>query len=1105
MNPLPYRRPTVIQRNGTEIMGIITGTDLSELLVGADENDTITGLSGNDTLDGGGGNDSLDGGLGEDSLKGGAGNDTLRGGDSNDTLLGDAGDDLLVGGNGYNQLNGGDGNDVIWVTTGDTVRGGAGADIFRPVSSGNYDSGNAGIISDFVQGSDKIDLSAIGIGDMDMLRKFITASGEFASRLTFQTATGTIRVDVGLRPDVLTADDFIFADNTSSRNLLGTSNNDDLIGGAADDVLDSGRGGSDRLFGGAGNDRLITRGGWTTTLEGGAGSDTFEIAGGVSGSGTITDFTVGTDKIDLRASGITSWAQLQSLMTGGENGTSLTIGGSGPTSFSLLLSGVSLASLSASDFILADGTAARQIIGAASGGMLFGGQGNDTLVGGASGNDTLLGDAGNDVLVSGGGNDTMTGGSGADIFVVQRNSSEVRITDFTYGVDKLDLSGLGINSFAVLQQLIATGKSTISGLPKLGNGVTIYGNIDWSLITADDVILSPAQSPIISYPTGGVITSHLSNSFVVGGTGNDTLTGGAGGQSIFGGEGNDTLISSLNTDASYYYNASTDVLYGGAGADMFIIAGIGGATLINDFVSGTDKIDLSALGINSFDVFQQLLTDATVNGQNGSMLSITNNGISTSLFINAAKASITANDVILASSTQPLVRVSAGYGDVMLGAGGNDHLTGTSGADKLFGDAGNDTLVGGDGADWLYGGAGTDTATYDGLAADYIIETVNGLTEVRSRSNSLVIDRLVGVENISFTDSTITVSTVTPPVLTVTGGTVLEGDSGTSQLVFTATLSQPASEAVSFYFALTPDTLYNTADFQSVMQSFTIAPGTTSLTILVPVIGDATVEANEVKTPSVSGVTGALLGTVTGGTIINDDFTPGFSVDAYRALNPDLYEAYGFNDAGLIAHYAAHRMDEGRPSSGFDVEAYAANNLDLLVAYGLDEVGLTQHYMNLGKNEGRVATGFDAIAYAALNPDLYAAFGTNALALATHYAQFGKNEGRLTEGFSVEAYAALNPDLFRLFGLNSDALIQHFQYAGRAEGRLSAGFDVDSYLAYNPDLLLAFGDDTTALVNHYITNGRVEGRLTNSYGITIPGQIQQVEAGLIETGSGLWL
>jgi Ca2+-binding RTX toxin-like protein len=1085
-------------------MGTITGTDLSELLVGADENDTIRGLFGNDTLDGGAGNDSLDGSYGDDSLKGRAGNDTLRGGDGGDTLLGDAGDDLLIGGTGYNQLSGGDGNDVIWVSIGDTVRGGAGADIFKPVSSSNYDSGNAGIISDFVQGSDKIDLSAIGIGDMEMLRNFITASGEFASRLTFQTASGIVRVEVGLRPEALTADDFIFADNTTPRNLLGTSRDDDLIGGAGDDILDSGGGGSDRLYGGAGNDRLIARGGWTTTLEGGAGSDIFEIAAGASGSGIITDFTTGTDKIDLRASGITSWAQLQSLMTAQDNGTSLTVGGNGAATFSVLLSGVSMTSLSASDFILADGTAARQVIGSASGGMLYGGLGNDTLVGGANGNDTLLGDAGDDVLVSGGGNDTMTGGAGADVFVIQRNSSQVQITDFTQGVDKLDLSDLGINSFAVLRQLIAAGKNTISGQPNLGNGITVYGNIDWSLITADDVILSPAQSPTNSYPVGGVITSHLNSSFIVGGAGNDTLTGGAGSQSIFGGEGNDTLISSRNTDAPYYYSSSTDVLYGGSGADLFIVAEKGGSTRINDFVSGTDKIDLSALGINSFEVFQQLLTETTIDGQRGTMLTLTSNGVITSVFINAAKAAITADDLILASSSQPLVRVSTGYGDVILGAGGNDHLTGTTGADQLFGDAGNDTLIGGDGNDWLYGGDGNDTAIFDGLAADYIVETRNGLTEVRSRSNSLLFDHLVGVENISFADSTITVSTTNPPVLTVTGGTVLEGDSGTSQLAFTATLSQPASEAVSFYFSLTPDSQFNTPDTQSVMQSFTIAPGTTSITILVPVIGDTTAEANELKTPSVSDVSGALLGTVTGGTIINDDFTPNFSVDAYRALNPDLYAAYGFDDAALIAHYTAHGMDEGRSSSGFDVEAYAAQNLDLLVAYGLDEVGLTQHYMNLGKNEGRVTTGFDAIAYAALNPDLYAAFGTDALALATHYAQFGKNEGRLTEGFSVEAYAALNPDLFRLFGLNADALIQHFQYAGRAEGRLSAGFDVDSYLAYNPDLLQAFGEDTTALVNHYITSGRYEGRVTNSYDISLPGQIQQVEAGIIETDSGLW-
>ncbi|USW94825.1 type I secretion C-terminal target domain-containing protein [Pseudomonas proteolytica] len=49
------------------------------------------------------------------------------------------------------------------------------------------------------------------------------------------------------------------------------------------------RGGDDILIGGPGNN----------TLTGGAGADTFQYLTGGSGHDVITDFAVGTDKLDL--------------------------------------------------------------------------------------------------------------------------------------------------------------------------------------------------------------------------------------------------------------------------------------------------------------------------------------------------------------------------------------------------------------------------------------------------------------------------------------------------------------------------------------------------------------------------------------------------------------------------------------------------------------------------------------------------------------------------------------------------------------------------------------------------------------------------------------
>jgi len=87
--------------------------------------------------------------------------------------------------------------------------------------------------------------------------------------------------------------------------------------------------------------------------------------------------------------------------------------------------------------------------------------GNDTILG-QGGNDTLMGDAGNDLLTGGLGKDLLSGNSGADRFIFtatnqtgNTGATADRITDFTHGTDRIDLSaidastiGSGNNSFS---------------------------------------------------------------------------------------------------------------------------------------------------------------------------------------------------------------------------------------------------------------------------------------------------------------------------------------------------------------------------------------------------------------------------------------------------------------------------------------------------------------------------------------------------------------------------------------------------------------------------------------------------------------------------------
>lgn len=81
-------------------------------------------------------------------------------------------------------------------------------------------------------------------------------------------------------------EDSVFA-NGGNDKLLGQAGDDDLGGGPGNDVLQGGAG-DDFLVGGSGND----------TLTGGSGGDIFSYMS-TEGNDTITDFSNGTDSVDL--------------------------------------------------------------------------------------------------------------------------------------------------------------------------------------------------------------------------------------------------------------------------------------------------------------------------------------------------------------------------------------------------------------------------------------------------------------------------------------------------------------------------------------------------------------------------------------------------------------------------------------------------------------------------------------------------------------------------------------------------------------------------------------------------------------------------------------
>jgi uncharacterized repeat protein (TIGR01451 family) len=108
------------------------------------------------------------------------------------------------------------------------------------------------------------------------------------------------------------------------------------------------------------------------------------------------------------------------------------------------------------------------------------------------------------------------------------------------------------------------------------------------------------------------------------------------------------------------------------------------------------------------------------------------------------------------------------------------------------------------------------------------------------------------------------------PVLTISDVAVAEGDAGTTNAVFTVSLSQSASVTVSFF------TSNNTAvaglDYEGTNGTLFFFPGITNLTVTVPVFGDSALETNETFFVLLTNATGATIFDAAGvGTITDDE------------------------------------------------------------------------------------------------------------------------------------------------------------------------------------------------------------------------------------------
>lgn len=130
-----------------------------------------------------------------------------------------------------------------------------------------------------------------------------------------------------------------------------------------------------------------------------------------------------------------------------------------------------------------------------------------------------------------------------------------------------------------------------------------------------------------------------------------------------------------------------------------------------------------------------------------------------------------------------------------------------------------------------------------------------------------------------------TVTAVESPTVSITSQTVQEGDSGTTNMVFTLKLSAPSKLATTVEFRTYDQTAEDGVDYDGVFKTVTFAAGATTATVAVPIHGNMHLEPDRVfgvrlydpangKTDSSSHTIGYINDDEYAGWLPTDNFTP---------------------------------------------------------------------------------------------------------------------------------------------------------------------------------------------------------------------------------------
>jgi hypothetical protein len=574
---------------------------------------------------------------------------------------------------------------------------------------------------------------------------------------------------------------------------------------------------------------------------------------------------------------------------------------------------------------------------------LLGGSGHDQLDGGAD-SDQLDGGAGNDTLIGGTGVDALIGGDGNDTYLVDNSRDAITegagklsgtdsvqsSVDYVLAdnLENLQLTGLrnlkgvgndgknvitgndgdnfldGKNGFDTLKG--GAGDDTLlggGGVDQLvgGDGSDTYqvsSNEDQIVETARDGDQDVVESSV-SYELGAnleVLT--LTGSGNIDGTGNEldnTVEGNSGANNLQGAEGDDTLTGDGGND-TLDGGAGDDRIDGGTGADQVVYLGneddykiffdTDSATWVVEDVNGEDGDGIDEGRDELTGVEALVFADVTLNLTQGLTLAI--DSIARAEGTGDAD---TAFDFTVTLSTAGDVPVTVDYAV----------LTGTATAGVDF-TAASGTLS-------FAPGETTRTISV-GVKADRLIETDETFTVQLSNPVGATLAEAKGTGTIQNDDSA---------ELSIADVEIVEGNSGSQDAVLTVLLSAASTQPVTVSYATADGSATAGSDYVAATGKLTFAPGETSKTLAVAILGDTFLEQDEIVQVSLFSPENATLGTGSARlTIRNDDtpsapvFTSGTtaSVAENTAAGTLIYDATADGDLGVT--YSLQGQDAGK-------------------------------------------------------------------------------------------------------------------------------------------------------------------------------------------------